>query len=204
MLNPPALAPAVAALRPQAVPFADLVFRAIHLRHFANFAQSRPLYAAGGGAAGSRYVIPNGPPALYAALDADTAHREGNQPFYQALNAPAGPALRRAGGLRPDPVVLLGIHIRAAHLLDLRDPGIHPHLGVQGPAELLGAWRGVPNAPTQVLGDTVFRDGHFEGVLYPSAQNPGHDCLVLFPDRLLRGSRVDCVDALTGLASQLP
>lgn len=204
MLNPPALAPAVVAVRPQAIPVSTVAFRSIHLRHFSNFAAAQPLFAAGGGTAGSRYVLPGGPAALYAALDADTAHREGNQVFYQTANTPAGPALLQAGGLRPDPVVVIGIHIQAARMLDLRDPVIRAHLGILAVAELTGPWRFVPNAPTQILGDTVFNDGHFDGILYPSVQNPGHDCIALFPARLTPPSGLDFLDPVTGLASHIP
>jgi hypothetical protein len=73
MLNPPALANAVVAVRPQAVPLADVVFRSIALRHFSNFGAVRPLFASGGGGGGSRYVLAHGPSGLYLALDADTA-----------------------------------------------------------------------------------------------------------------------------------
>jgi RES domain-containing protein len=204
MLNLPGLAPAITALRPRAIPLADLTFRSVHLRHFAHFPTARPLFVAGGGAAGSRYVRPNGPAALYVAFDADTAHREGNQVFYQTAGAPAGPALLRAGGLRPDPVVMLGIHVRVSRLLDLLDPAIRLPLGIQADAELTGPWRGVPNAPTYALGDTVFNDGHFEGIIYPSAQNLGHRCLVLFASRLLPASRVHFFDPTTNLVDQLP
>jgi RES domain-containing protein len=204
MHNQPALAPAVVATRPLARVLAALTFRAVHLRHFAIFAAARPLHAAPGGVAGSRYVLPHGPAALYTAFGADTAHREGNQVFYQAAAAPAGPALLRAGGLRPYAVVMLGLHVRVTRLLDLRDPAIRLPLGVQADAELLAPWRGVPNAPTQMLGDTVFNDGYFEGIIHPSAQNLGHDCLVLFPDRLLATSGVDFFDATTALAAHLP
>src|SRR4051812_21001062 len=138
MHSPPALAPAVLAARPGAVAFAGLTFRSIHLRHFARFSRVRPLFAAGGGGAGSRYVPPHGPPVLYAALDLDTAHREGNQPFYQTAATPAGPALVRAGGLRPDPVVVIGVFLRAARLLDLRDRATRRHLGIRTVAACLG------------------------------------------------------------------
>ncbi len=204
MLNPPRLAGAIAAARPQAIPLAAIIFRSIHLRHFSNFATVQPLLAAAGGAYGSRFVRPNGPAALYAALDADTAHREGNQPYYQAATTPAGQALLAAGGLRPDPVAMIGAHVRASRLLDLRDPLTRLQLGIQAVTEILAPWKGVPNAPTQVLGDAVFHDGHFEGIVYPSATNPGHDCLVLFPSRFLTTSRIDVFDPLTGLVAQLP
>jgi RES domain-containing protein len=205
MLNPPALAAALAGAPPLFVSLATLAFRAIHLQHFANFAAVQPLFAAPGGAAGSRYVQPHGPAALYAALDADTAHREGNQAFYQLAANPPGQLLIGAGGLRPDPVVLIGAYVRGWRLLDLCDPVTCLRLGIQATSELLGPWRGVPNAPTQVLGDAVFNNGQYEGIIYPSAQHAGHSCLVLFPARLLAPvSLVHFFDPVTGLAAQRP
>jgi RES domain-containing protein len=204
MLNPPALAPAIAAARPMAVPLLSLLFRSIHLRHFSNFTRANPLFAAAGGAAGSRYVLPNGPAALYAAFDADTALREGNQAFYQAALGPAGQALIQANGLRPDPVVVLGVHVRVTRLLDLRDPLTRLQLGIQSVVEIVGPWKGVPNAPTQVLGDAVHGDGQFEGIVYPSVQNPGHECLVVFPSRLDPKSRINFADTITRIRASLP
>ncbi len=204
MHNLPALTGSVVQARQQVVPFAGLVFRSIHLRHFRIFGTVNALFAAGGGVAGSRYVAPNGPAALYAALDADTAHREGNQTFYQTANSAAGQALLGAGGLRPDPVVLIGAHVRAVSIMDLRDNATRLTLGIHVVAELLAAWRGIPNAPTQVLGHAVFKDGHFEGILFPSAQNANHDCLVLFPAQLQAASSVTFFDATTNLAGHLP
>ncbi len=204
MLNPPALAPALTATRPLAVPLTTLVYRAIHLRHFSNFPAAQPLFAASGGLAGSRYVSPNGTAALYAAFVAGTAHREGNQAFYQTAGTPAGRLLVRMGGLRPDPVVTIGVDVRVSRLLDLRDPDTCLRLGIHTMNELLGSWKGVPNAPTQLLGDAVFSDGYFEGIVYPSAQHAGHDCLVLFPARLLPASRIDFFDPSTGLAARWP
>ncbi len=203
MFNLPALALGIVAGRPQAIPLTGVTFRSIHLQHFANFQAAQPLLAAAGGATGSRFILPQGPVALYTAFDAGTAHREGNQVFYQTASAAAGPALMRAGGLRPDPVVLIGTHVRVSRLLDLRDPAVRQSLGTTV-GELVGPWRLIPNAPTQILGNTVFNDGQFEGIAYPSAQNPGHDCLVLFPARLLPASRVDFSDAVTQLAAHLP
>ncbi len=204
MLNSPALGPAIAAARPLAVPFASLAFRSIHLRYFSNFPTANPLFAAPGGPAGTRYVQPNGPAALYAAFDADTAHREGNQTFYQTAATPSGRALLQLGGLRPDPVVLVGVHVRVSRLLDLRDYYIRLQLGIPTVTELLGPWKGVLNAPTQTLGDAVYSDGQFEGILYPSVQNPGRDCLVVFPSRLDPNSQLRFADSITGIAATLP
>jgi RES domain-containing protein len=124
--------------------------------------------------------------------------------FYQTASSAAGQALLLAGGLRPDPVVLIGVHVRAVRMLDLRDNATRLTLGVNGLPELLGAWRGIPNAPTQGLGDAVFNDGHFEGILFPSAQNAGRDAMVLFPARLQSPSQVDFTDVTTNLAARLP
>jgi len=207
MLKQPALAQAIASLRPRAVGFSGIGFRSIHLRHFSNFATVQPLYAASGGLAGSRYVLPGGPASLYMAFDADTAHREGNQIFYQTSAAAGGPALRKSGGLRPAPVVILGIFIKGSNLLDLTDSSVQQTLKLKQ-ATLLGAWLGVTSAPTQVLGDAIFQDGHFAGIIYPSAQNPRHKCLCVFPSRLnippLATTHVDFRDASTGLAAHLP
>src|SRR5438105_2025318 len=107
MLEPPAFAAAVADARRLALPYTGLAYRAIHLRHFANFPEARPLFCPGGGA-GSRYVAPGGPAALYSALDAGTAYREVNQDFLRIARTPAGRRLLRTGGLRPDPLVTIG------------------------------------------------------------------------------------------------
>src|SRR5438046_2969040 len=123
MHNPPGLAPAVVACRPQAGGLATVVFRSVHIRHFTNFAIVDPLHAAPGGLAGSRYIPPNGPAALYTTLDSQTAYQEGNQVYFQTAASAAGAALLRAGGLRPDPVVVLGIHMRVSRLLNLHDGG---------------------------------------------------------------------------------
>lgn len=191
MLNPPALAQAVVAARPMATPLADVVFRSIWLRWFGNFAAANPLFS-GPDLAGSRYIPPNSQTrALYAAFDPETAHREGpSRDFYDLSAGPAGQATKAAGGLRPSPVALIGVYVRAARLLDLHDPFVRLQLGISSVAELTGPWNGVPQAPTRVLGDAAFADGHFEGLLYPSVRNPGHRCVVLFPDRLLATSLV--------------
>lgn len=191
MLSGPALVAAVAASHPLAVPYRALVYRAIHLRWFPTLATARPLDTGRGHV--SRFVPPGGPAALYAALDPDTAYREANQDFFRLLNAPGGggQALADAGGLRPAPVVLPGVHVSVSRLLDLGNVSVRQHLGVAADAELLVPWKLVPNpTPTQELRSTVFGDGIFEGLLDPSAQHRGHRCLVIYPDRLLAASRI--------------
>jgi len=199
----PNLPAAVAQAHAQAISFSDIVYRSIHVGHFANFATVNPLFAAGGGQAGSRYVRPNGPRVLYTSLDAETAYREGNQLFHQMANSPAGPTLRGAGLLRPDPVVLIGIHVRVSRLLDLRNQSTQAHFATTT-NELLGPWQGIPNPPTQLLGDAVFNDGYFQGMRFPSAQNPGHECLALFTTRLVSPDRVYFFGGSTLPSRQIP
>lgn len=164
----------------------------------------RPLYAAAGGRSGTRFVPPASPtPSLYLALDADTAHREGNQRFYKLL-AVGGGGLVETGGLRADEVVLLTVFVDAARLLDTRDGGVQAAVG-GSPAELAGVWAGVPDAPAQRLGHAVAADGGFDGLVYDSVRNPGRACLVLFPDRFGPGTRVDFRSTTPGLAdARLP
>lgn len=204
MRNPRELASAVQKARKLATRLSTVVFRSIHLSHFSNFETVQPLFAARGGLTGSRFVPPEGPAALYAAFHPATAYREGNQDFFRLAATPAGQNLIRMGGLRPDPVVIISAHVRASILLDLRDEDTRHLLGIQNVREIRGPWKGVPHAPTQVLGEIVFRDRHFEGIVYPSVRNPGFPCLILFPDRLRRRSRIHFIDRTSGLTSQLP
>jgi RES domain-containing protein len=184
MHSGPALAQAVTASQAHAVPFRGLTYRAIHLRWFDRFATARPLFTAAGGP-GTRYVPPGGPAVLYSAFGMETAHHEMNQIFYQTLAGAAGPALTVAGGLRPDPAVVIGVHVNVTRLLDLRIPAVLQLLNTT-PAQLLAPWKNVPNpTATQQLGDAVFQGNWFEGIIYPSAQHTNHHCLVLFRLRLL-------------------
>ncbi len=207
MLKPLALA----AAHPLAVPLEGVLYRVSHLRHFANFAAAQPLYCSAAGPAGSRFVAPNGPVALYLAFDADTGFEEFNQDYFRVARTPSGQGLVRAGRLRPAPAVTLGVHVRLARLLSLAFP--FPRwrqtrtalgIGTRSEAELTQPWAGIPGAPTQTLGTELFNDAFFEGIVYPSARHPRHNCLVVFRDRLLPGSRIHFADATTAIAGQLP
>jgi RES domain-containing protein len=204
MVDLSALAAAIAAAHPLAVPYRGLAYRAIRLRYFANFATAQPLFCPPGGLVGSRYVPPQGPEALYLAVDPATAYREVNQDFFRVARTPAGRAQVRAGGIRPVSVVTIGVHVQVARLLDLSRRQTRRRLGIHSIVELLRPWAGIANAPTQVLGGGVFTDEFFEGVIYPSAQNAGHVCLVLFRNRFLPDSHVHFHDGPTGLHAQLP
>lgn len=154
---------------------------------------------------GTRFVPPGGPESLYVALSADTAFREFNQEFLAIASTPLGTGQVAAGLLRPDPFVMLGVHIDVAHVLNLADNTVRQHLGTTL-AELRSRWRNVLNAPTQLLGEAVFNSGRFQGILYPSAQHAGNNCLVLYRPRLAAAPpvSVDFRDAPCHLAAQLP
>lgn len=209
MHNPPALTAAIERTRTLADRFEGITYRASHLRYFSNFATARPLFCAAAGPAGSRYVPAGGAAALYLALDPDTAYREFNQDYFRIARIPAGRALSRSGRLRPAPCVTFGVHLRMTRLLMLlrqtpRGRQTRRLLAIKRDAELLGPWLGIPNPPTHLLGRAVFDDGYFKGIVYPSLQNRGHVCIVLFRDRLLPTSWVDVHDVETGVLEQIP
>ncbi len=171
-----------------AVFFDRYAYRSIALRHVLPPKVPAPLFAAESGVLGTRFVPPNRPIAsLYLAWEAETAHREGNQAHYQAVEK-AG--VDFSGVAPPDEVALIGVRIRARALLDVRSAGVRDRVGTTED-ELRSRWKTVTDAPTQRLGEAVYRAGAFEGMIYQSAQNPCGSCLVLFPDRHGPGSSVE-------------
>lgn len=190
MLDPSLLAQAIGRCRGRATAYQNLGYRASHLRYFGDFPKAKPLFAAPS-AAGTRYVPPGGPAALYASVDADTPYWEVNQDFFAALAGPGGAALAAAGGLRPEPLAATGVHFVLSRVLDLFDLSTRTALGIASDAALLVPWKNAP-APTatQHLGRAVYDEGFFEGILYPSARIAGRKNLVLFPERLQTSSRV--------------
>jgi RES domain-containing protein len=202
MRNAAALLDAVASA--PRIPFKGMTYRAVHLRHFPTLTAAEPLFTPAGGLIGSRYVAPGGPEALHVALDAETAHRELNGVFFSQAATPLGAQQVIDGLLRPLPSVILAIHVDVAHVLDLTQTAIRRHFGIRSRAEILGRWWRVPNAPTQLLGTAIFASNRFEGILYPSARNSGHACLILFRQRLTASSRVYCQDTPSGMRAELP
>lgn len=159
--------------------------RSIALRHFMGAREPSPLYTSG--ADGSRFRRHGQPyPCLYAALDAETAHREGNQPFYAALAR--GVSVDRLKP--PEEVVMIGVRFKLGRMLDVRDREIQARLDTSD-AELASPWKLAADAPTQRLGDAVHASEDFEGIIYSSVRNPGGTCFVVFPDRLADGSLIE-------------
>lgn len=191
MHSQPQLAAAVAACRTHAIPYHNLAYRASALRFYGDFATAAPLYTASP-SAGSRYVRRNGPPALYVSLDSATPYDECNQDVLAVLRSPSLQHGAVAfGAPRPHPIVVTCVHIKIDRLLDLFDYNSLSLLGVRTTTELLAPWKGLPGpTATQVLGQAVYDDGHFEGIIYPSAQVERARNIVLFCDRLTAPSLV--------------
>jgi RES domain-containing protein len=190
MLDSAALGPVLSAIKAAGprTPFEGIAYRSIALRHFMPPATPSPLYAAMPGRLGTRYVSSGtGIPSLYLATEVETAHREGNQPFYESLLAmPPGPV----GLVWPDEVSVIGVQVRLGRILDVRDVAVQMKLGTSM-SELRGPWKRIPDAPTQRLGAAVEADGEFEGLLYPSARHDGGSCLVVFPKIVKKGDFVE-------------
>ncbi len=173
-------------------------FRSIALRHFRPPARPEPLHAATAGPLGTRFVPPSRPTrTLYVAFEVETAHREGNQAYYQTSKALGSDPTRLPP---PDEVVLLGLFVRLARMLDVRDPEVLGRLAAT-PEELTAPWKLVADAPTQRLGTAVEADGDFESIVYQSAQHPDGSCLAIFPDRIAAGSVVEYRSRTPGIPS---
>lgn len=97
-----------------------------------------------------------------------------------------------------DPDALYHIDVAATAILDLTDEKVTTSLGTDT-AELLGNWRVLSPAPTQMLGQAVYDAGNIEGIRYQSAAQHRAEvtafCVVLFKDRKLPGSVVRVFDS---------
>jgi hypothetical protein len=93
--------------------------------------------------------------------------------------------------LRPEPCALYAVRFDLSPVLDVRTAAVRAALGTTA-AQLAAPWKNLPNpTPTQQLGEAVFTDNWFEGLLYDSVQHPGNGCLVVFEQRLLAKPAVD-------------
>lgn len=190
MLDPQTFDQTLPNLYPFAIPIVDLAYRAIHLRWFSGPATANPLF---GVFKASRFVPDQGAfLSLYFALDAETAVREGNQEFFRLLGTTAGNQLAKAGALRPEPLWMVGMHLQLTRMLDLRLSTVRAALGIGSDSDIQMPWIAAPTlTPTQLLGQAVHAGGYFEGIVFPSVQRAGGDCIVAFPDRLAPTSHID-------------
>ena len=133
-----------------------------------------------------------GPPALYLAQDQVTPLAEVQAITFDELGRP----VNRPGS---GSWVTAEAQVDLKRVLDLTDSTVCNHLGID-PAMLKAEWRsmqtaalltGAPLPFTQCLGYAVHQSKLFDGILVHSARMPyDRECLVVFPDRLADGARV--------------
>lgn len=118
--------------------------------------------------------------ALYTADGMDIALREATQGFQGAFHQPEIPAH-----------AVYPVHVQAARILDLTDPGIRALLGVSL-MTLTGDWRGAAllkrqypeeRVETHEIGAAAFEVG-FQGIRYPSAFDAARANTVFFTEHL--------------------
>jgi RES domain-containing protein len=171
---------AIASCVRNAVALDEVVYRSASVR-FANAVDF--LSGAGAAAFGGRWN-PRGIEAVYASLSIQTATSEAYQNILKHGFS--------ASSIRPR--VFAGAQARLQALLDLTDARIRKRLGFSL-AELLDEdWLGIQEESeeswTQAVGRGAYLAG-FEGLIVPSSQDrPDGKNIVIFPDRLRRGSKI--------------
>jgi len=116
-------------------------------------------------------------------------------------------------GMLPNPRqawILLNVDVRLQRVADLTDTNEQNQLEISA-QELTGDWRGyqlrnsmtsvslpIGAAPTQQLAQALFAVPDLEGFYALSAKLPTQRNLVIFPQKLLRGSRIEFHNSATG------
>lgn len=129
------------------------------------------------------------------------------------LGSPSTP-----GGMVPHPHstwTVLNVSVRLQAVADLTDTETQDLLETTA-QEITGDWLGYllrgPSvtikgptglAPTQELGEALYRVPQLEGFRTVSARVPYHEILVVFPEKLLPGSRVSWLNPMTGRTEAL-
>jgi hypothetical protein len=124
-----------------------------------------------------------------------------------------------SGSSLPHPrlvTITLNVNVRLHKVADLTDPNEQHRLEISA-QELTGDWRGdryrnpitsvslpVGVAPTQLLGQALFGVPDLESFQTVSARIPTQRNLVVFPQKLLRGSRVEFNHPATGHTLVIP
>lgn len=114
------------------------------------------------------------------------------------------------------PWTVINVHIQLQDVADLTQVSQQTLLATTA-QELTGDWYGyqqrsaltsvsqpVGTAPTQALGAALFAVSGLEGFLTMSAKLPYHKNLVVFPQKLQSGSRIEFHDPITGQRAVIP
>ncbi len=110
---------------------------------------------------------------------------------------------------------IINVSVSLQRVADLTVPGEQKRLGTTA-QELTGDWEGyqmrnplssvphpVGTAPTQDLGEALFSIPGIEGFRTLSAKVPDQRNLVVFPQKLLKGSRLEYRDGGTGVVHEI-
>lgn len=124
-----------------------------------------------------------------------------------------------SGGIVPHPRrawTILNVNVSLHHVVDLTDPASQVTLATSA-QELTGDWRGyqlrgpgspvplpVGPAPTQELGAALYAVPGLEGFRTLSAKLPDQMVLVIFPQKLHSGSKIQFIDSGTGPPQIIP
>lgn len=163
--------------------YSGVITRLVDFEAYSASSNPRFLFDEGPRRYGQRYTRVGGPKAIYGAEGADLAEAEYAGKGFSALRPTRG-ATRLQMHLE---VTLQGI-------LDLGNPAIRRALATSL-GELREPWRGVFEStgsmpPTWELGQAAFESNRFEAIRYPSAQMNRRYCLVVFTERLAKGSKI--------------
>lgn len=174
----------IIALAPRAIDFDGTIVRSTGTK-YAN--ETDFLSGAGVAKVGGRWNRP-GLPAVYGSLGIITATLEAYQEFLHygfSLSA-----------IRPR--VIVAARVRVGRVLDLTDAAIRRKIGFTLQELLDEDWRGIQatgeESWTQAIGRGA-RAAGFEAILASSARHRGGKNLVVFPDRLMTGSRLKLLAA---------
>jgi filamentous hemagglutinin len=167
---------------PRAVRWSGVVYRSATPRH-AN--KDDILTGMGSRSAGARWNPPRGFPTVYASLDPHTALDEVLAHF-RHYGFPIESAMPR-----------VTVSVRLGRVLDLTDGPTRSALCVSARRMLEEPWREEQAAGREALTQAIgrlARELGWEGLLVPSAARRGGVNLILFPDKLDRGSTLEIVN----------
>jgi hypothetical protein len=149
------------------------------------------LYAGGPSLTGGRYTPVGGPEALYLG----SSERVANAEWASALK-------ELFPGMGLPPKTVFQVKVTVTRLLDVSIGESQAVLGTNSP-ELNCDWKSIKHPATHVLGLAVHESRRFSALRYRSTKEPRGHCLLIFPDRLISGERVEVVDP-TGVFSWSP
>lgn len=114
------------------------------------------------------------------------------------VGAVFGPPEQAIANPHQSKVVPIDVHVLLRSIADLTDPNSQRSLDVST-QELTGNWEiySPGEAPTQRLGAALFATENLEGFLTVSAKIPRCRNLIVFPEKLLKGSRIEFQDDIT-------